>query len=83
MKNRECTALVVSCDAYADVVPAFIALWRKFWPDCPFETVLLTETVPCDGFGCPGVSRFSTCVSPEMIQRSLPAFQKLAESYGL
>ncbi len=50
MKNRDCTALVVSCDAYADVVPAFIALWRKFWPDCPFETVLLTETVPCEGF---------------------------------
>ena len=40
-------------------------------------------TVPCDGFGCPGFSRFSTCVSPEMIQRSLPAFKKLAESYGL
>ena len=40
-------------------------------------------TVPCDGFGCPGFSRFSTCVSPAMIQRSLPAFRKLAESYGL
>ena len=40
-------------------------------------------TVPCDGFGCPGFSRFSTCVSPEMIQRSLPSFKLLAESYGL
>ncbi len=50
MKHPDCTALVVSCDAYADVVPPFIALWRRFWPDCPFETVLLTETVPCDGF---------------------------------
>ncbi len=40
-------------------------------------------TVPCDGFGCPGFTRFSTCVAPEMIQRSLPAFKKLAESYGL
>ena len=40
-------------------------------------------TVPCDGFGCPGFTRFSTCVSPAMIQRSLPAFRKLAESYGL
>lgn len=40
-------------------------------------------TVPCDGFGCPGFSRFSTCVSPAMIQRSLPAFRKLAQSYGL
>lgn len=40
-------------------------------------------TVPCDGFGCPGFTRFSTCVSHEMILRSLPAFRKLAESYGL
>ena len=40
-------------------------------------------TVPCDGFGCPGFTRFSTCVSPEMIRRSLPAFKKLAASYGL
>ena len=39
--------------------------------------------VPCDGFGCPGFVRFSTCVSPEMIQRSLPSFRKLAASYGL
>ena len=40
-------------------------------------------TVPCDGFGCPGFTRFSTCVSNDMILRSIPAFQKLAESYGL
>ena len=39
--------------------------------------------VPCDGFGCPGFVRFSTCVSPAMIQRSLPSFRKLADSYGL
>ncbi len=40
-------------------------------------------TVPCDGFGCPGFSRFSTCVSHDMILRSLPSFKLLAESYGL
>lgn len=50
MKNHDCTVLVVSCDAYADVVPHFILLWRRFWPDCPFETVLLTESIVCDGF---------------------------------
>lgn len=50
MKHPDCTVLVVSCDAYADTLPPFIALWHKFWPDCPFETVLLTETIPCPGF---------------------------------
>ncbi len=39
--------------------------------------------VPCDGFGCPGFVRFSTCVSHDMILRSLPVFAKLAKSYGL
>ena len=39
--------------------------------------------VPSDSFGCTGFVRISYCVSPEMIERSLPAFRKLAESYGL
>ena len=32
-------------------------------------------------FGCPGFVRLAYCVSPEMIERSLPAFAKLAETY--
>lgn len=44
--NRDCTVLVASCDAYVDVLVPFAALKRKFWPDCPFETVLVTEHRP-------------------------------------
>ena len=51
MMHPDCTVLVTSCDGYHDVENPFITLWRKFWPDCPFETVLLSETVPCAGFG--------------------------------
>ena len=50
MMHPDCTVLVTSCDGYHDVENPFITLWRKFWPDCPFETVLLSETVPCEGF---------------------------------
>ena len=39
--------------------------------------------VPTDSFGCPGFCRVSTCVSPEMIRRSLPIFREVAQSYGL
>lgn len=39
--------------------------------------------VPGDDFGCPGHVRISYCVSTEQIRRSLPAFRRLAESYGL
>ena len=33
--------------------------------------------VPGDGFGCPGYFRICYCVSPEMIQKSLPVFAEL------
>ena len=35
--------------------------------------------VPGDGFGCPGYFRICYCVSPEMIQRSLPVFKALLD----
>lgn len=34
-----------------------------------------------DDFGCEGYVRISYCVSPDVIERSLPAFRALAESY--
>ncbi|MBQ9797021.1 MAG: pyridoxal phosphate-dependent aminotransferase [Clostridia bacterium] len=37
--------------------------------------------VPSDSFGCPGYVRISYCVTTEQIQKSLPAFKRLAESY--
>ena len=37
--------------------------------------------VPSDDFGCPGYARLSYCVKTEQIERALPAFKALAESY--
>ncbi len=42
-----------------------------------FELLL----VPGDDFGCTGYVRISYCVSTEQIERSLPAFEKLAALY--
>jgi hypothetical protein len=42
--NKDCTVLVCSCDKYADLLEPFSILWKKYWPDCPFETVLVTES---------------------------------------
>lgn len=39
--------------------------------------------VPSDSFGFPGYVRISYCVSPDMINRSLPAFERLAAEYKL
>ena len=38
------TVLVTSCDAYRDVETPFLELFRKYWSDCPFEVVLVSET---------------------------------------
>ncbi len=37
--------------------------------------------VPAKSFGCPGYVRLAYCVSSDMIKRSLPAFEKLAEEF--
>lgn len=37
--------------------------------------------VPGSGFGAPGHFRLAYCVQPEMIERALPKFRALAESY--
>ena len=42
--NNDLTVLVTSCDAYRDVEGPFISLFRKYWEDCPFELMLVTET---------------------------------------
>lgn len=49
--DASCTVVVCSCDRYADLHSPFITLFRKYWPDCPFEAVLVTETkVGAQGF---------------------------------
>ena len=37
--------------------------------------------VPGSAFMCPGYVRIAYCVDPEMIKRSFPSFEKLAECY--
>lgn len=39
--------------------------------------------VPGSSFACPGYVRIAYCVSPEQIERSMPAFEKLAKDYSL
>lgn len=48
--NGACTVLVTSCDAYRDVEGPFLQLFRKYWPDCPFELVVNGESGAEKGF---------------------------------
>ena len=40
--------LVLSCDKYSDLWEDFFKLKEKFWPDCPFEWIVVTESVSCN-----------------------------------
>lgn len=42
-ENEKCEILVSSCDGYADLWLPFFNLFKKHWPDCPFEISLITE----------------------------------------
>lgn len=53
---------------------------KEFCQACKKHRVLL---VPGTSFACPGYVRIAYCVSYEQIERALPAFQKIAEEYGL
>ena len=53
---------------------------KKFCGNCKKYNILV---VPGTSFACPGYVRVSYCVSYEQIERSLPAFAKVAADYGL
>ncbi len=88
-ENRDILANALREYGFTVVQPdgAFYLFVKAMEPDAgafaekakEFELLL----VPSDSFGVPGYVRISYCVSTEMIKNSLPAFKKLAESYGL
>jgi aspartate aminotransferase len=87
--ERNCKLLVTSLRemGYHVVEPggAFYLFPRSLEPDDmafserakKFDLLL----VPGSGFGAPGHVRLAYCVQTEMIERALPKFKALAESY--
>ncbi len=57
------------------------ALEEDAYAFCEKAKTLDLLLVPGDDFGCPGHVRISYCVQNEMIQRAIPAFEKLAAMY--
>ncbi|MDR2656211.1 MAG: hypothetical protein LBB86_00115 [Oscillospiraceae bacterium] len=44
MLDKRCVLYVSSCDAYSDLWEPFFTLLVKYWPDCPYRIVLVSET---------------------------------------
>lgn len=72
---------------YSCVEPqgAFYLFLKTLEPDdsafCERAKAMDLLLVPGSGFGMPGYARLAFCVRTEMIQRALPKFKALAESY--
>ena len=86
--NTECTVVVGSCDRYADLLGPFILLLRRFWPDCPFEVVLVTESDPhVDGFdrtiACGGGLNWASRMERALEEVATPAVLMLCDDYFL
>lgn len=43
--DTKCTVLICSCDKYQDILPPFFTLFKKYWPDCPYDIALSTESI--------------------------------------
>ena len=88
-KNRNTLLSALTSYGFKCVRPdgAFYLFVRSPEPDanafCERAKAYDLLLVPGDDFGCKGYVRIAYCVSPAMIARSLPAFEKLAKSYGL
>ena len=88
-KNRNTLLSALTSYGFTCVRPdgAFYLFVRSPEPDanafCEKAKQYDLLLVPGDDFGCAGYVRIAYCVSPAMIARSLPAFEKLAKSYGL
>ena len=86
--NADCTVVVCSCDRYSDLLRPFITLYRRYWPDCPFETVLVTETAPqIDGFdrimACGGGMNWASRLVKALGKIATPYVLMLCDDYFL
>lgn len=88
-RNRELLTSALSAYGYEYVEPdgAFYLWVRALEPDaeafCERARAYELLPVPSNSFGAEGWVRVGYCVAPEVIERSLPAWRKLAEDYGV
>ena len=41
--------VILTCNSYAWLVPVFLHFYRKYWPDNPYQTEIITESDHVDG----------------------------------
>lgn len=92
--DPDVTVVVASTDRYSDCWQAFFRLFGRFWSDCPYSVVLLTETktfesdhvaIRCHHAGAQfaGPQHWSDCLLSLVREISTPYILYLQEDYFL
>ena len=74
--------VILTCDNYDWIVPIFLHFYKKYWPEKPYETEIITESNHLDGyvFYTKGVS-WSSGILNYLEQSSDNKFLLLMEDY--
>jgi hypothetical protein len=72
--------IVVSCDKYDDLWVPFFDLFKRFWPDCPFKTYLLSNRKE---YSASGVNNILTGDDVSWSDNLLKGLKKIEEEYVL
>lgn len=46
--NKDMAIVIITCDAYMDVMKEYMRYFHMNWEDCPFELIVVTEDVAID-----------------------------------
>lgn len=75
-KNME--IIVASFDGYSDIWGSFVKIFRKNWPDCPYNIRMVSNRLDCDG-----MDTIKTGAEIDWNTRVLKALESVNEEYVL
>jgi hypothetical protein len=76
--NSDLALLILSCDKYSDAWDPFFALFKKFWPDCPYKVYLATNELRPE---FPGVQIIASGKPQNWSDDTLAVLQQIPEKY--
>jgi len=79
LKNKA-AILVPSCDKYSDLWGPFFTLFRRFWPDCPFDVYFLSNNL---GLDKPGVKNIPIGDDVSWSDNVLKGLDRIEQQYVL
>lgn len=80
LSNSELSIIIPSNDSYVDILKEFLRYFFIFWEDCPFEIIVVTNTVKINDNR---VKSITTPINTKWGQRVVHAFNSTKSNYGL